>query len=76
MLKHLRFDNFELQETKLPVQLINTANEQGLVREHEDSRSPLRMKLDIEDISRELDDGSLRLHFLYETPTIILLSAS
>ncbi|GFV39884.1 transposable element Tcb2 transposase [Trichonephila clavipes] len=33
MLKHLRFDIFELQETNLPVRLINTTNERRLVKD-------------------------------------------
>ncbi|GFS70957.1 hypothetical protein TNCV_2720111 [Trichonephila clavipes] len=35
MLKNLLFDIFKLQETKLPVRLINTANERILVQRHE-----------------------------------------
>ncbi|GFX66051.1 hypothetical protein TNCV_4101911 [Trichonephila clavipes] len=55
MLKHLRFDIFELQEAKLPVRLINTTNELMLVQEiREDSTQ------DIEDISSELDNGYTR----------------
>ncbi|GFU01688.1 hypothetical protein TNCV_1522231 [Trichonephila clavipes] len=54
MLKHLRFDIFVLQETKLPVRLINTTNERILVQGHE---TPLRVKGDIEDVSGELDNG-------------------
>ncbi|GFV47959.1 hypothetical protein TNCV_1994431 [Trichonephila clavipes] len=42
-----------LQETKLPVRLINTTNEQILVQGHE---TPLRVKGDIEDVSSELDN--------------------
>ncbi|GFU55666.1 hypothetical protein TNCV_1649761 [Trichonephila clavipes] len=42
MLKHLRFDIFELQETMLPERLINTANERRLVQGHE--TTPLRVK--------------------------------
>ncbi|GFT33876.1 hypothetical protein TNCV_4383661 [Trichonephila clavipes] len=34
MLKHLRFDIFELQEAKLLVRLINTTNERRLVQGH------------------------------------------
>ncbi|GFV46022.1 hypothetical protein TNCV_2200321 [Trichonephila clavipes] len=34
MLKHLRFDISELQETKLPERLINTTNERRLVQGH------------------------------------------
>ncbi|PRD22983.1 UNVERIFIED_CONTAM: hypothetical protein NCL1_47634 [Trichonephila clavipes] len=52
--KHLRFDIFELQETKFPVLLINTTNEWRLVQGHE---TPPRMKGDIEDVSSELDNG-------------------
>ncbi|GFT18251.1 uncharacterized protein TNCV_710611 [Trichonephila clavipes] len=44
-LKHLHFDIFKLQETKLPVRLINTTNERRLIQEHEDN----------EDVSSELD---------------------
>ncbi|GFV19032.1 transposable element Tcb2 transposase [Trichonephila clavipes] len=54
MFKHLRFDIFELQETKLPVRLINTTNERRLVQGHE--TAPLRVKGDIEDVSSELGD--------------------
>ncbi|GFV24250.1 hypothetical protein TNCV_3445031 [Trichonephila clavipes] len=52
--KPLRFDIFELQETKLPVRLIKTTNERILVQGHE---NPLRVKRDIEDVSSELDNG-------------------
>ncbi|PRD26276.1 UNVERIFIED_CONTAM: hypothetical protein NCL1_38567 [Trichonephila clavipes] len=48
MLKHLRFDIFELEETKLPVRLINTTNEWRVVQGYE---IPLRLKGDIEDVS-------------------------
>ncbi|GFU29697.1 MAM and LDL-receptor class A domain-containing protein 1 [Trichonephila clavipes] len=54
MLKHIRFDIFELQETKVPVRLINTTNERRLVHGHE---TPLRVKWDIEDVSSELENG-------------------
>ncbi|GFY29540.1 hypothetical protein TNCV_2627101 [Trichonephila clavipes] len=54
MLKHLRFDIFELQETKLPVRLVNTTKERRLVQGHE---TPLRVKGDIEDASSELDSS-------------------
>ncbi|GFU86163.1 hypothetical protein TNCV_368211 [Trichonephila clavipes] len=54
VLKHLRFDIFELQETRLAVRLINTTNERRLVQGHE---TPLRVKEDIEDVSSELDNG-------------------
>ncbi|GFS61230.1 hypothetical protein TNCV_3104811 [Trichonephila clavipes] len=37
MFKHLRFDIFEIQETKLPAQLINTTNEGRLVQGQETS---------------------------------------
>ncbi|GFU88211.1 transposable element Tcb1 transposase [Trichonephila clavipes] len=53
MLKHLRFDIFELLETKLPVRLINTTNERRLVQGHE--TTPLRVKWDIEDVYSEMD---------------------
>ncbi|GFW97711.1 uncharacterized protein TNCV_1424751 [Trichonephila clavipes] len=53
---------FLLQETKLPVRLINTANEQRLVQGHE--ATALRVKGDIEDVHSELDNGDQRLHFL------------
>ncbi|GFT39792.1 hypothetical protein TNCV_4869501 [Trichonephila clavipes] len=56
MLKYLRFDIFELQETKLPVRLINTTNERKLVQ-HEINL--LRLKGDIEDVSSELDNRSI-----------------
>ncbi|GFU96722.1 hypothetical protein TNCV_839471 [Trichonephila clavipes] len=53
--KHISkgFDIFELQETKLPVRLINTTNEWGIVQGHE---SPLSVKGDIEVVSSELDN--------------------
>ncbi|GFV07720.1 hypothetical protein TNCV_4942221 [Trichonephila clavipes] len=54
MLKHLCFDIFELQETKLPVRLINTTNERRLVQGHE---TLLKVKGDIEDVTSELDNG-------------------
>ncbi|GFV94566.1 hypothetical protein TNCV_3826331 [Trichonephila clavipes] len=47
-LKHLRFDIFELLETKLPVRLINTTNKRRLVKGHE--TTPLRVKGDIRDV--------------------------
>ncbi|GFV83362.1 hypothetical protein TNCV_3055091 [Trichonephila clavipes] len=56
MLKHLRFDTFELQEAKLPVRLINTTNERRQVQGHE---TPLRLKGDSEDVSSELDNGGV-----------------
>ncbi|GFS73530.1 uncharacterized protein TNCV_5003001 [Trichonephila clavipes] len=73
MFKHLRFDIFEPQETKLSVRLINTTNERRLVQGHE---TPLKVKEDIEDASSELDNGGYMLHFLDERPRILLLSAS
>ncbi|GFT73916.1 hypothetical protein TNCV_4895481 [Trichonephila clavipes] len=54
LIKHLRFDIFELQETNLLMRLINTTNEWRLFQEHE---TPLRVKGDIEDVSIELDNG-------------------
>ncbi|GFT80642.1 hypothetical protein TNCV_515781 [Trichonephila clavipes] len=54
-LKHLRFGIIKLQETKLPVRLINTTNERRLVQGHK--TIPLRVKGDIEDVCSELDDG-------------------
>ncbi|PRD31663.1 UNVERIFIED_CONTAM: hypothetical protein NCL1_22940 [Trichonephila clavipes] len=54
MLKHLRFDIFELQETKLPVRLIKIINERILAQGRE---IPLRVKGDIEAVSSELDNG-------------------
>ncbi|GFU32437.1 hypothetical protein TNCV_338041 [Trichonephila clavipes] len=51
MLKHLRFDIFELQETELAIRLINTTNERRLVQGHE--TTPIRVKGDIEDVSSE-----------------------
>ncbi|GFU67064.1 hypothetical protein TNCV_4969131 [Trichonephila clavipes] len=47
MLKHLRLDIFELQETKLTVRLINTTNERNVVQGYE---IPLRVKGDFEDV--------------------------
>ncbi|GFW50605.1 hypothetical protein TNCV_2889071 [Trichonephila clavipes] len=55
MLKDLRFNVFELQETKLPVRLINTTNERRLVQGNETTL--LKVKGDIEDVSSELDNG-------------------
>ncbi|PRD36110.1 UNVERIFIED_CONTAM: hypothetical protein NCL1_09648 [Trichonephila clavipes] len=52
--KHLRFDLFNLQETKLPVRLINTTNDRRLVKGHEIT---LRVEKEIEDASSELDIG-------------------
>ncbi|GFV08812.1 uncharacterized protein TNCV_3820551 [Trichonephila clavipes] len=66
MLKHLRLNIFELQETKLPVRLINTTNERRIVRGHK--KTSLRVKGDIEDVYSELDDGSQKLHSLDEMP--------
>ncbi|GFS77264.1 hypothetical protein TNCV_3758501 [Trichonephila clavipes] len=43
-----------LERTKLPVRLINTTNERGLVQGHV---TPLRVKGDIEDVSSELNNG-------------------
>ncbi|GFW82573.1 hypothetical protein TNCV_4694551 [Trichonephila clavipes] len=47
MLKILHFDIFELQETKLPVRLIDTTNERRQVQGHE---TTLRVKGNIEDM--------------------------
>ncbi|GFU11960.1 hypothetical protein TNCV_3265581 [Trichonephila clavipes] len=52
MLKDLRFDIFELQETKLPVRLINITNEWKVVQGYE---IPMRVKGDFEDVFNELD---------------------
>ncbi|GFX20524.1 hypothetical protein TNCV_3488811 [Trichonephila clavipes] len=71
---NLRFDVFELLEMKLPVPQVNTTNEQKLVPGQE--TAPLRVKGDIKDLSSELDNGDEMLHFLDETPRILLLSAS
>ncbi|PRD37728.1 UNVERIFIED_CONTAM: hypothetical protein NCL1_05125 [Trichonephila clavipes] len=68
---HLRFDIFELQETKLLVLLINTTNERRLAQGHE---TLLKVKGDTEDVSSELDKRGYRLHFLDERSRIILLS--
>ncbi|GFT53398.1 uncharacterized protein TNCV_3324061 [Trichonephila clavipes] len=70
MLKHLRFDIFELQEMKLPVRLINTTNKWRLVQGHVPS---LRVKRDIEDVSSVQDNGG---YFLDEMPRILLLLES
>ncbi|GFX03917.1 hypothetical protein TNCV_4678221 [Trichonephila clavipes] len=59
MLKHLRFNIFELQETQLPLRLINTTNERILVQGHE--TTPLRVKRDIEDVYCELDNGVVKI---------------
>ncbi|GFW48715.1 hypothetical protein TNCV_4242961 [Trichonephila clavipes] len=59
---------------KLPVRLINPSNERGLVHGHE--TIPLRVKGENEYVSSELDNGGQRVHFLNETPRIILLSAT
>ncbi|GFY26957.1 uncharacterized protein TNCV_930981 [Trichonephila clavipes] len=74
MHKHLRFDIFELQETNLPVRLINATNERRLVQGHGVQTIPMRIKGDIEDVFREMDNGAL--HFLDEIPKILLPSAS
>ncbi|GFW71039.1 hypothetical protein TNCV_191301 [Trichonephila clavipes] len=62
MLKHFRFDIFEVQKTKLPVRLINTTNEWRLVQEHE--TTPLRGREEIpKDIREERPEergGDLR----------------
>ncbi|GFS95987.1 uncharacterized protein TNCV_4277711 [Trichonephila clavipes] len=58
---HLRFDIFELRETKLPVQLINSTKEPILVQGHE---TPLRVKEDIEVVSSELDNRGLQAALL------------
>ncbi|GFS76645.1 HTH_Tnp_Tc3_2 domain-containing protein [Trichonephila clavipes] len=51
--------NFKPIETKLPVQLINATNEHySMTRGH--VASPLRIQGDIEDISSELDNGSVK----------------
>ncbi|GFY30513.1 hypothetical protein TNCV_3522761 [Trichonephila clavipes] len=71
MLKHLSFDVFEPQGTKLPVRLIN---EHSRTRGHE--TTPLMVQGDIEDVFTELDNEGYRLHFLDETPKILLLSGS
>ncbi|GFT41822.1 uncharacterized protein TNCV_1666851 [Trichonephila clavipes] len=72
MLKHLSFDTFELQETKLPVR----QSKRGLVQGHE---SPLWVKGDIEDVSSELDNrvpsrhgGTLNSHRA-ESPLVRLV---
>ncbi|GFU25345.1 hypothetical protein TNCV_3054091 [Trichonephila clavipes] len=67
MLKPLRFDIFELQETKLPVRLIKTTNEGILVQGH---KNPLRVKRDIEDVSSELDNGVKALSIIQVTVRI------
>ncbi|GFT82273.1 hypothetical protein TNCV_4650801 [Trichonephila clavipes] len=53
--RHLHFDNFELQETKLSVRLINTTNERRLVQRHQ--AIPLKVTVDTEDFSSKLDNG-------------------
>ncbi|GFV14312.1 hypothetical protein TNCV_807441 [Trichonephila clavipes] len=51
MLKHLRFDMFELQETKLPVRLNNTEKKRRLVHKARGQvATPMRVKGDIEDV--------------------------
>ncbi|GFT42746.1 uncharacterized protein TNCV_2345491 [Trichonephila clavipes] len=75
MLKILHFDIFELQETKLPVRLIDTTNERRQVQGHE--TTPLRVKGNIEDMfTVNWKMMGQRLHFLDETLRIILLSAN
>ncbi|GFU28991.1 uncharacterized protein TNCV_471081 [Trichonephila clavipes] len=69
MLKHLHVDIFELQETKLPVRLINTTNNWRLVQGHE---TPLRVKGDIEDVSSEDNEGE-RVNILEGMPRVLLL---
>ncbi|GFV81391.1 hypothetical protein TNCV_2034001 [Trichonephila clavipes] len=66
MLKRLRFEIFELLETKLPIQLINTTNERKLVQGHK--TTPLRVKEDIVDVSSKQSNGGYRLPFLDEAP--------
>ncbi|GFV93619.1 uncharacterized protein TNCV_1989311 [Trichonephila clavipes] len=73
MLKHLRFDIFEIQETKLPVLQINTTNEWRLAQGQE---TLLKVKVDIEDVSREFANGDCRLHFLDKIARILLFSVS
>ncbi|GFV00293.1 uncharacterized protein TNCV_2117471 [Trichonephila clavipes] len=58
---------------RLPVRLINTTNERRLFQRQE---TPLRVKGDIEDVYRELDNGGQRFYFLDETPRILLFSAN
>ncbi|GFX96269.1 hypothetical protein TNCV_2291571 [Trichonephila clavipes] len=53
MLKPLRFDIFEPQETKLLVRLTNTTNERRLVRGHE---TQLKVKGNIEGESDPVDE--------------------
>ncbi|GFU24035.1 hypothetical protein TNCV_3332451 [Trichonephila clavipes] len=57
MLKHLRFDIFELRETKLPVRLINTTNERRLAQGHETLQ---RVKGDIKDVTVNWTMGDLK----------------
>ncbi|GFW81039.1 hypothetical protein TNCV_4804071 [Trichonephila clavipes] len=57
MLKHLRFDILEVQETKITVRQINTTNEWKVVQEYE---IPLRVKGDFEDVSSELDTTGVK----------------
>ncbi|GFV25090.1 uncharacterized protein TNCV_1006841 [Trichonephila clavipes] len=48
----LKFDIFQLQETKSPVRLFNTTNQRRTIQGHE---TLLKVKGDIEDVSSELD---------------------
>ncbi|GFX05707.1 acetoacetyl-CoA synthetase [Trichonephila clavipes] len=51
--------NYKDQESKLPVQLINTTSEMRLVQGHGGHEAtPLKLKVDIKDTSSELDNGS------------------
>ncbi|GFW75199.1 hypothetical protein TNCV_449031 [Trichonephila clavipes] len=60
MLKPLRFDIFELQETKLPVRLFNTTNERRLVRGHETTESERKYRRRREESPgwRELEESA------------------
>ncbi|GFX40926.1 hypothetical protein TNCV_2216251 [Trichonephila clavipes] len=71
MLKHLRFDIFELLEKKLPVRLINTTNEWRLVKGHGDTQRNSNKGERGYRRCGELDSEGQGLHFLNETPRIL-----
>ncbi|GFW93980.1 DUF4817 domain-containing protein [Trichonephila clavipes] len=76
MLKHLRFENFELQEAKLPVRLINITKKWILVQGHGDTRQPHWVKGESKNFLVNWTvgvKGCTFLRFLDEVPRILLL---